>query len=144
MGMYTSGLGRGFPELSYKSKVEFAVQGPSGMPFASLFSIHLSGIVQGLTQVAPFVNEASLVALAPMSTVEMPNNFTMNVGIALFRATERNTWTATRVGCPDGSLGNVTSLGRTDGEAPMTRFACAMLMAFCTAGPLADRSLKSL
>jgi hypothetical protein len=130
--------------LSYISKVEFGVQWPSGLPFASLFSIHLSGIVQGLTQVAAFVSEASLVAVAPMSTVDIPINFAMNVGIALFRATERNTWTATRVGCPDGSLGNVTSLGRTDGGAPMTRFACATPMAFCTAGPLADRSLKSL
>src|SRR6266853_4633438 len=107
--MYTSGFGSGLFLLSAMSNVESTVHGPSGAPFESLCSIHLSGIMNGLTHVSALAGEASAVADAPMSAVGTPNMAARNVGIALPRAVVRKTETATRVGLPVGSLGNVTS-----------------------------------
>src|SRR5947209_5230132 len=100
--------------------------------------------MNGLTQVAALAGEASAVALAPISTVGTPKSGPISVGIALLRAVVRNTCTATRVGRPKGSLGNVTSAGMTEGAAPIIELAVAALIATDTAGPVDDRSLKSL
>src|SRR5256885_12309123 len=120
--MYTSGFGSGVPLLSAMSNVESTVHAPSATPFASLCSIHLSGIVNGLTHVSALAGEASAVADAPTSAVGTPKIPPRNVGIALPRAMVRYTDTATRVGLPDGSLGNVTSEVRTDGGCSAMRF----------------------
>src|SRR5205807_117374 len=114
------------------------------MPFESTCSIHLSGIVNGLTHVSALAGEASAVADAPTSAVGTPKIPPRNVGIALPRAMVRYTDTATRVGLPDGSLGNVTSEVRTDGGCSAMRFACAVLTALATAGPVDERSVKLL
>ena len=76
------------------------------------FSVHLSGIVNGLTQFIAFAGEASAVAVAPMSAVCMPKNFAISVDTGLPRAVVRNTSTLTRLNSPElGSGGNVTSVG---------------------------------
>ena len=91
------------------------------MVFGGLFfSCHLSGIMNGLTQVIALAADASAVAIASMSTCCTPKNVPISVGTGLVRAAVRNTWTATRVGCPVGSFGNVTSSGRTDTACPPT------------------------
>src|SRR5712691_2598065 len=119
------------------SKVESTVHvGPSGIPFLSVCSFHLSGIMKGLTQVSALAGDASAVAAAPTLAVGTPNIDPRNVGIALPRSVVRNTCTATRVGFPAGSFGNVTSDVSTDGASFITRFACAVLMALVTAGPV--------
>src|SRR5882672_3194547 len=93
------------------SKVELVVQG--GLPT----SLHLSGIVNGLTQVSAFAGEASAVATAPTSTVLIPIIGPRKVAIGLPRALVRKTCTRTRM-----LVGKVTSPGTTDAFTLMTRF----------------------
>src|SRR5262249_54634022 len=124
------------------SKVELTFHGPSATPLSSLCSSHLSGIMNGLTQVSAFAGDASAVPAAPLSAGGPPNLPRRSVGTGLPRAVVRNTFTATRVGFPAGSFGNVTSAGSTDGAASATRFFCAVLTALVTAGPVDVRSLE--
>src|SRR5437764_14576182 len=98
-----SGFASGRPLLSTLSNVSVGSQGPV------CFSIHLSGIVNGFTQVSALAGDASAVAVAVMSTVLTPKNVPINVLTGLVRPAVRNTVTATRVGWPDGSFGKVPS-----------------------------------
>ncbi len=84
------------------------------------FSVHKSGIMNGLTQVMALAGDASAVAVASMSTWFTPKNTPSSVETGFNRAAVRNTWTATRVGCPLGSLGKVTSAGWISTGLPMT------------------------
>ena len=62
-GCRRPGSAAGCPGCRTMSKVSFVSQG------GVCFSIHLSGIVNGLTQVIALAGDASAVAVAPMSTV---------------------------------------------------------------------------
>src|SRR5262245_28818258 len=95
----------GFPWLSYMSKVELSESKPPG----SCFSIHLSGIVNGLTHVIALAGEASAVATASMLAVFTPKTRPISVCSGLPRAAVRYTCTRTRLFCPEGDVGNVTS-----------------------------------
>ena len=100
--------------------------------------------MNGITQVSAFAGVASAVATAAMSAVGTPKKPPISVDTGLLRSLVRNTCTCTRVGWPLGSLGNVTSAGVNETMPPATRFVVAVLMALCTAGPLAVRLSKSL
>src|SRR3954447_7383823 len=115
--------------MSPGSKVSSGSHGP--VPF----SIHLSGIVNGITQVSALAGETSAVAIAATSTLRRPKNVPISVGTALLRAVVRNTWTWTRLFCPDGDSGNVTSAGCTDTLPPATWLLVDVLIALSTAGP---------
>src|SRR5215204_6361609 len=104
-------------------------------------SIHLSGIVNGLTQVIALAWDTSAVAVAPMSAFVTPKYFAISVETGLPREAVRRTVTLTREGSPDGSSGNVTSVGSTDTFLAMTLLPVAALMALVTAGPLGERSV---
>src|SRR3954447_14514982 len=119
--------------MSPGSKVSSGSHGP--VPF----SIHLSGIVNGITQVSALAGDTSAVAIAATSTLRRPKNVPISVGTALLRALVRNTCTWTRLFFPDGESGNVTSGGVTETAPPATRLLTAVLMALFTAGPLALR-----
>ena len=104
------------------------------------FSIHLSGIVNGLTQVIALAGDASAVASAWMSTSVTPKKRPISVPTGLPRSSLRNTRTFTRLFRPVGPSGNVTSAGVTLTCAPITWFSRAATIAFCLAGPLVLRS----
>src|SRR5690348_15193846 len=90
------------------------------------FSVQRSGIVKGITQVSALAADASAVAMAATSAVGTPKNPPISVPTGLLRAMVRNTCTWTRVGCPLGSFGKVTSAGVTDTVAPATRLVRAV------------------
>src|SRR5689334_17876792 len=105
-GSYASAGLRTFPLLSYRSYVlVFMFQG------GFVFSIHLSGMMNGLTHVMPPAGEASAVAVAAISTVGTPNIGPINVDTGLLRLMVRYTFTCTWFAGPDGLGGNVTSDG---------------------------------
>src|SRR3982751_634223 len=120
--------------MSPGSNVSFGSHGP--VPF----SIHLSGMVNGITQVSALAGDTSAVAIAPTSTLRRPKKVPISVGTALLRAVVRNTCTWTRLFCPEGDSGNVTSAGCTDTAPPATLLLVDVLMALSTAGPLGLRS----
>src|ERR1051325_2539086 len=92
-----------------------------------VFSIHLSGMMNGFTHVIPPAGDASAVAVAAMSIVDRPRNDPRSVLTGLLRPPVRYTFTRTRFACPDGSVGNVTSDGCTDTTPPITLFCDAAL-----------------
>src|SRR5215831_7008786 len=99
-----SGFGSGLLWLSYMSNVSLGSHG------AVCISVHLSGIMNGFTQVIALAGDASAVATALISTELTPNSDPISVGTALPRADVRYTCTWTRSACPDtGSVGNDTS-----------------------------------
>src|SRR5436190_23513313 len=104
-------------------------------------SCHLSGIVNGFTHVSAFAGDASATATALMLTVGTPKIGPISVGTGFERPAVRYTWTWTRLFRPVGPVGNVTSGGATAGDDVITLFDFAALMAPCTAGPPADRSV---
>src|SRR4029453_14065228 len=104
-------------------------------------SLHLSGIVNGFTQVMALACDTSAVALAPMSVVVTPKYLAINVETGLPRDAVRRTVTWTRDGSPDGSSGNLTSEANTDTFLAITWLPVAALMALVTAGPLGERSV---
>src|SRR6187549_3322039 len=105
------------------------------------FSIHLSGIVNGFTQVIALACDTSAVAVAPMSALVTPKYLAISVETGLPRDAVRRTVTLTRDGSPEGSSGNVTSAGRTDTLPDMTLLPVAALIADVTAGPVGERSV---
>src|SRR4051812_24448564 len=121
---------------------ELGVHVPVALPVSSLFSFHLSGIMNGLTHVIAFAGDASAVAGAAVSTQDTPNRLPTSVRRALSRAVVRYTFTRTRFGSPAGSFGNDTSDGSTLGAVPITMFFLAVAMATWTAGPVAVRSIQ--
>ena len=64
----------------------------------SVLRVHLSGIVNGFTQVIALDGDASAVAVAPMPTLDMPKYRAMSVETGFPRAAVRYTVTLTRVG----------------------------------------------
>ena len=95
--------------------------------------------MNGLTQVTAFAGTTWAVAMAPTSAVVMPMIGPMNIEMGFPRAVLLSTRTLTL-----SIAGNVTSAGMTDAFACMTPFCVAVpaLIAFCTAGPVAERSSK--
>ena len=130
-----SGLGSGFFWLSTMSNVEFSESHPPG----SCFSIHLSGMVNGFTQVIAFAGDTSAVATASMFTWCTLKACPISVPTGLPRSAVRYTCTRTRLLRPDGESGNVTSPGCTSTSALMTSFSFAAVIALWTAGPPAER-----
>src|SRR3954462_13943003 len=133
-----SGLAIGFPFLSNASYVEV-----SEFHGGDVFSIHLSGIVNGLTQSIALAGEASAVAVAPISAFAIPKYRAMLVATGLPLESVRRTATATRSDAPVvGFIGKVTSVARTETCPAMTLFICDPRIALVTAGPPAERSVK--
>src|SRR6478672_6720284 len=106
------------------------------------FSIHLSGIVNGLTQVIAFAGEASAVAVAAISAVDIPKYFAIRVDSGLPREALRKTVTFTRFETPPVPIRNSTSAGVSETTAPITWLACPVVIALVFAGPVDDRSSK--
>src|SRR5215204_4200733 len=131
-----SGLASGTPLLLNASKVSVPSQG------GVCFSCHLSGIVNGFTQVIALAADASAVAVAAISAVAMPKYFAIIVGSGLPRAAVRYTVTFTRLGSPAGSLRNSTSAGFTETSLLMTLFDVDAASALVTAGPDGVRSVQ--
>ncbi len=104
-------------------------------------SFHLSGIVNGFTQVMALACDTSAVAVAPMSVVVTPKYLAISVETGLPRDAVRRTVTLTRDASPDGSSGNVTSEESTDTFLAITWLPVAALMALVTAGPLGEQSV---
>src|SRR5215212_6167787 len=90
-------------------------------------SFHLSGIMNGFTQVIAFAGDASAVAVALISTLGTPKSDPIKVETELSPA--RWTFTWTRLLAPVGPTGKVTSAGSTVGITPITLFLCAALIA---------------
>src|SRR3954466_4035318 len=80
-GTYESGLGSRLPLLSYISKVDRVFHEQGGA--RHVLSIHLSGIVKGMTQFSAFAGAATALAVAVMSAVGWLKNRPMRVSIAL-------------------------------------------------------------
>src|SRR5204863_9559686 len=136
-GSYVSASGRGFPHLSQWVYV-LVFMSHGGL----LTSVHLSGMMNGFTQVMPPAGAACAVAVAWMSILVTPNSRPSSVGTASCRPTVRNTSTFTSFACPKLSSGNVTSDGSADTALPITLSCCAVLRALCTAGPVPLRSAQ--
>src|ERR671935_1938814 len=68
VGSYTSAFGITFPLLSYRVNVLVLI-----FHGGFVFSIHLSGMMNGFTHVIPPAGDASAVAVAAMSIVETPS-----------------------------------------------------------------------
>src|SRR5216110_2809594 len=97
--------------------------------------------MNGLTHVMALAGDASAMALAAMLTLLTPNIDPIIVATALPRVAVRKTSTCTRLLCPEGLSGNVTSPAVTLGDLKITLLAVAVLIALCTAGPPDDRLL---
>src|SRR5438093_4086727 len=96
-------------------------------------SRHLSGIMNGLTQVIALAGDASAVATGPTSTVFTPIIGPRNVATGFPRAVVLYTFTRTRL-----IVGKLTSAGMTDTFTLITRFCGEVdaTIAFWTAGPV--------
>jgi hypothetical protein len=128
-----SGLAIGLPFLSNASYPSSSSHG------GVCFSIHRSGMVNGLTQVMALAGDASAVATAPTSAVFTPKYCAMSVDTGLPRDAVRRTLTRTRLGSPVGSLRNCTSPGVTETFFFITWLPVDALIALVTAGPEAVR-----
>src|SRR3954447_7073244 len=131
-----SGLAMGLPFASTRSKPSSPSQG------GVCRSIHLSGMVNGLTQVIAFAGDASAVATALMSVEATPKYLAICVETGLPREAVRRTKTRTRLLLPAGSLRNVTSAAVTETLAAITLLPVAALIALVFAGPVAERSVQ--
>src|SRR6185503_14182331 len=83
-GLYVSAFATTLPHLSQWSYVLlFMFHG------GFVFSVHLSGMMNGFTHVMPPAGDASAVAVAPMSTVERPRSDPRSVVTGLLRPAVR-------------------------------------------------------
>ena len=98
--------------------------------------------MNGLTHVIAFAGEASAVAVAAISAVDMPKYLAISVDRGLPREARRKTVTFTRFETPASPDQELTSAGVSETTAPITWLAFPVVIALVIAGPVDDRSSK--